>query len=282
LHAGSDRAAHPIAPGLGYGAAMSKLRLGVNIDHVATVRNARGGDNPDPVRAARLAQEAGADGITAHLREDRRHISDADIAALSGSLNIPLNLEMAATEEMLEIALRHKPHAACIVPEKREEVTTEGGIDAAGQHNRLKPIVGALVEAGIRVSMFIEPDRKQLDASKSLGAPVVELHTGAYAHATGQAQEKELVRLREAAAYGASIGLEIHAGHGLTYDNVGPIAAIPQVVELNIGHFLIGEAIFVGLGSAMARMRQAMDGAGSVGVGEVRSDSVRTSDQRKA
>lgn len=238
---------------------MTRLRLGVNIDHVATVRNARGGDNPDPVRAARLAQEAGADGITAHLREDRRHISDADIAALSESLKIPLNLEMAATEEMLAIALRHKPHAACIVPEKREEVTTEGGIDAAGQHNRLKPIVAALVEAGIRVSMFIEADRKQLDASKSLGAPVVELHTGAYAHASGEARERELLRLRDAAAYGASIGLEVHAGHGLTYDNVGPIAAIPQVVELNIGHFIIGEAIFVGLGNAMARMRNAMD-----------------------
>ena len=240
---------------------MTKLRLGVNIDHVATVRNARGGDNPDPVRAARLAQEAGADGITAHLREDRRHISDADIAALSQSLSIPLNLEMAATEEMLAIALRHKPHAACIVPEKREEVTTEGGIDAAGQHNRLKPVVAALVEAGIRVSMFIEADRRQLDASKSLGAPVVELHTGAYAHATGGAREKELARLRDAAAYGASIGLEIHAGHGLTYDNVGPIAAIPQIVELNIGHFLVGEAIFVGLGNAMARMRHAMEEA---------------------
>jgi pyridoxine 5-phosphate synthase len=240
---------------------MTRLRLGVNIDHVATVRNARGGDNPDPVRAARLAQEAGADGITAHLREDRRHISDADIAALSQSLSIPLNLEMAATEEMLAIALRHKPHAACIVPEKREEVTTEGGIDAAGQHNRLKPIVGALVEAGIRVSMFIEADLAQVDASKALGAPVIELHTGAYAHAVGEAREKELARLREAAAYGASLGLEIHAGHGLTYDNVGPIAAIPQIVELNIGHFLIGEAIFVGLGNAMARMRNAMNEA---------------------
>jgi pyridoxine 5-phosphate synthase len=240
---------------------MTRLRLGVNIDHVATVRNARGGDNPDPVRAARLAQEAGADGITAHLREDRRHISDADIAALSESLSIPLNLEMAATEEMLTIALRHKPHAACIVPEKREEVTTEGGIDAAGQHNRLKPIVGALVKAGIRVSMFIEADRRQVDAAKALGAPVVELHTGAYAHAEGEAREKELARLREAAAYGASIGLEIHAGHGLTYDNVGPVAAIPQIVELNIGHFLIGEAIFVGLGNAMARMRHAMEEA---------------------
>jgi pyridoxine 5-phosphate synthase len=243
------------------------------------VRNARGGDNPDPVRAARLAEEAGADGITAHLREDRRHISDGDIAALSRALSIPLNLEMAATAEMLDIALRHKPHAACIVPEKREEVTTEGGIDAAGQQDRLKPIVSALVEAGIRVSMFIEADRRQIDASKALGAPVVELHTGAYAHAAGEAREQELARLRQAAAYGASIGLEIHAGHGLTYDNVGPVAAIPQIVELNIGHFLVGEAIFVGLGNAMARMRNAMNEARSVG--EVRSDSVRTSDQRK-
>jgi pyridoxine 5-phosphate synthase len=258
---------------------MTKLRLGVNIDHVATVRNARGGDNPDPVRAARLAEEAGADGITAHLREDRRHISDGDIAALSRALSIPLNLEMAATAEMLDIALRHKPHAACIVPEKREEVTTEGGIDAAGQQDRLKPIVSALVEAGIRVSMFIEADRRQIDASKALGAPVVELHTGAYAHAAGEAREQELARLRQAAAYGGSIGLEIHAGHGLTYDNVGPVAAIPQIVELNIGHFLVGEAIFVGLGNAMARMRNAMNEARSVG--EVRSDSVRTSDQRK-
>ena len=242
---------------------MSKLRLGVNIDHVATVRNARGGDNPDPVRAAIMAQGAGADGITAHLREDRRHISDDDIERLAKSLTIPLNLEMAATDEMLRIALKAKPHAACIVPEKREERTTEGGIDAAGQHNRLQPIVSELGAARIRVSMFIEADRRQLDASKTLGAPVVELHTGAYAHATGEAREKELARLREAAAYGASIGLEIHAGHGLTYDNVGPIAAIPQVVELNIGHFLIGEAIFVGLGNAMTRMRNAMERARS-------------------
>jgi pyridoxine 5-phosphate synthase len=241
---------------------MTRLRLGVNIDHVATVRNARGGDNPDPVRAALLAQEAGADGITAHLREDRRHISDADIARLSKGLRIPLNLEMAATDEMLAIALKHRPHACCIVPEKREERTTEGGIDAAGQFDRLKPLVTQLVGAGIRVSMFIEPDRKQLDASRALGAPVTELHTGAYAHASGEARERELARIREAAAYGASIGLEIHAGHGLTYENVTPIAAIPQVVELNIGHFLIGEAIFVGLNNAMARMRGMMREAG--------------------
>jgi len=229
----------------------------VNVDHVATVRQARGGDNPDPVRAAILAQSAGADGITAHLREDRRHISDDDIARLSTALSIPLNLEMAATDEMAKIALRHKPHAACIVPEKREERTTEGGIDAAGQHNRLAPIVAALGAAGIRVSMFIEPDKAQLDASKRLGAPVVELHTGAYAHGAGG----ELERIKAAAEYGESIGLEIHAGHGLTYDNVKPIAAIAQIRELNIGHFLIGEAMFVGLEASIRTMRKMLDEA---------------------
>ena len=236
---------------------MSVLRLGVNIDHVATVRNARGGDNPDPVRAAILAQDAGADGITAHLREDRRHIRDEDIAALTRDLKIPLNLEMAATDEMLAIALKARPHAACIVPEKREERTTEGGIDCVGQFARLKPIVAALSDAGTRVSMFIEPAKAQLDASKALGAPVVELHTGAYAHGAGG----ELKRIREAAEYGASIGLEVHAGHGLTFDNVKPIAAIPQIRELNIGHFLIGEAIFIGLTASIQRMRQLMDEA---------------------
>ena len=202
---------------------MSKLRLGVNVDHVATVREARGGNNPDPVRAAIMAQSAGADGITAHLREDRRHISDDDIARLSKSLSIPLNLEMAATDEMVQIALRHAPHAACIVPEKREERTTEGGIDAAGQHNRLAPIVSTLVAARIRVSMFIEPRKAQLDASKMLGAPVVELHTGAYANASGAERETILEKIREAAAYGMSIGLEVHAGHGLTYEMSGPL-----------------------------------------------------------
>jgi pyridoxine 5-phosphate synthase len=237
---------------------VSNLRLGVNIDHVATVRNARGGDNPDPVRAAILAQSAGADGITAHLREDRRHISDDDIGRLSKALTIPLNLEMAATDEMVAIALRHKPHAACIVPEKREERTTEGGIDAAGQHNRLQPIVSALGAARIRVSLFIEPDHRQLDAAKSLGAPVVELHTGAYANASGAAQEKLLAKIREAAAYGDSLGLEIHAGHGLTFENVKAIAAIPQIRELNIGHFLIGEAIFVSLEASIREMRRLM------------------------
>jgi pyridoxine 5-phosphate synthase len=240
---------------------VTKLRLGVNVDHVATVRQARGGDNPDPVRAAIMAQSAGADGITAHLREDRRHISDDDIARLSKALKIPLNLEMAATDEMAAIALKHLPHAACIVPEKREERTTEGGIDAAGQHNRLKPIVAALGAARIRVSMFIEPDRRQLDASKSLGAPVVELHTGAYANASGAERERLLAKIREAAAYGESIGLEIHAGHGLTYDNVKPIAAIPQIRELNIGHFLMGEAMFIGLEASIRTMRQLMDEA---------------------
>jgi pyridoxine 5-phosphate synthase len=243
---------------------MQPLRLGVNIDHVATVREARGSAYPDPVRAAKLAEAAGADGITAHLREDRRHISDADIDRLSRELRIPLNLEMAATDEMLTIALKARPHAACIVPEKREERTTEGGIDSSGQHNRLAPIVRQLGAARIRVSMFIEPDKKQLDASKALGAPVVELHTGAYCDATGTERERILERLREAAAYGDSIGLEVHAGHGLTFENVKAIAAIPQIRELNIGHFLVGEAIFVGLENSIHRMRALMDEARGV------------------
>jgi pyridoxine 5-phosphate synthase len=242
-----------------------KLRLGVNIDHVATIRNARGGAHPDPVRAAKLAAEAGADGITAHLREDRRHISDEDIDRLAREIELPLNLEMAATEEMLAIALRHLPHAACIVPEKREERTTEGGIDAAGQHNRLSPFVRQLGDARIRVSLFVEPDKRQLDAAKSLGAPVVELHTGAYceaaAHGDGRERDRLLEKIREAAVYGASLGLEIHAGHGLGFDTVKPVAAIPEIRELNIGHFLIGEAIFTGLESSIRRMRAAMDEA---------------------
>ncbi len=237
------------------------LRLGVNIDHVATVRNARGAGYPDPVRAGLLAAEAGADGITAHLREDRRHITDDDIARLSAELTIPLNLEMAATEEMLAIALRHKPHAACIVPEKREELTTEGGLDAAGQFARLAPLVAQLRDAGIRVSLFIEPDAAQIDAAIRLGAPVVELHTGRYAEIDGEARTAELRRLSDAAALAAKNGIEVHAGHGLTFDNVGPIAAIPQVRELNIGHFLVGEALFVGLGDAVRRMRDEMDAA---------------------
>ncbi|MGH6828150.1 MAG: pyridoxine 5'-phosphate synthase [Rhizomicrobium sp.] len=240
---------------------MKALRLGVNIDHVATVRNARGGDNPDPVRAAKLAQDAGADGITAHLREDRRHISDSDIARLSLELEIPLNLEMAATREMVAIALKARPHAACIVPEKREERTTEGGIDAWGGSGRLKPIVEALGEAGVRVSLFVEAHRRQLDASRMLGAPVVELHTGAYANANGAERQRLLARIREAAEYGTSLGLEVHAGHGLTYDNVQPVAALPQIRELNIGHFLVGEAIFEGLAAAIQKMRLLMDEA---------------------
>jgi len=235
------------------------LRLGVNIDHVATIRNARGGDHPDPVKAALLAVKAGADGITAHLREDRRHIRDADIATLMAALTVPLNLEMAATQEMLEIALRHRPHAACIVPEKREERTTEGGLDAAGQIDALRPIVGALGEAGIRVSLFIEADPAQIEAAIHLGAPVVEFHTGRYAHVTGAQRAEELRRIADAVALAAKNGIEPHAGHGLTFDNVGPIAAIPQVAELNIGHFLIGEALFSGLEDSIREMRRQMD-----------------------
>ena len=237
------------------------LRLGVNIDHVATVRNARGVGYPDPVRAALIAAEAGADGITAHLREDRRHITDDDIARLAAGLAIPLNLEMAATDEMLAIALKHRPHAACIVPEKREERTTEGGLDAAGLHDHLAPMVSALREAGVRVSLFIEPDPAQIAAALSLGAPVVELHTGRYAELEGAEQAGELRRLADAAALAAKNGIEVHAGHGLTYANVAAVAAIPQLKELNIGHFLIGEAIFTGLGEAVRTMRAAMDAA---------------------
>jgi pyridoxine 5-phosphate synthase len=213
------------------------------------------------VRAARLAAQAGADGITAHLREDRRHISDEDISRLSAEIDLPLNLEMAATDEMLKIALRHEPHAACIVPEKRAELTTEGGLDAAGGHNHLARFVRELVGAKIRVSLFIDPDRKQLDAARALGAPVVELHTGAYCEAEGEARERELRRIVEAAAHAEALGLECHAGHGLSYETVGAVAAIPTIVELNIGHFLIGEAIFSGLDSAIKRMRAAMDKA---------------------
>jgi pyridoxine 5-phosphate synthase len=235
------------------------LRLGVNIDHVATVRNARGAGYPDPVRAGLLAAKAGADGITAHLREDRRHITDDDIARLSAELPVPLNFEMAATEEMLAIALRHKPHAACIVPEKREERTTEGGLDAAGQHNHLAYYVERLKDADIRVSLFIEPDPAQVEAAIRLGAPVVEFHTGRYAHLEGDEQVVELKRIADAAALAAKNGIEPHAGHGLTFDNVQAVAAIPQLAELNIGHFLIGEAIFTGLEPAVRRMRDLMD-----------------------
>jgi len=238
-----------------------KLRLGVNIDHVATVRNARGGDHPDPVRAAEIAAKAGADGITAHLREDRRHITDPDIERLMAAISLPLNLEMAATEEMLGIALRHRPHAACIVPERRQERTTEGGLDADGHRETLAPIVRELGDAGIRVSLFIEPAPAQVEAAIALGAPVVEFHTGRYAHRTGAARADELKRIADMAALAAKNGIEPHAGHGLTYDNVAPVAAIPQIAELNIGHFLIGEAIFVGLEEAVRRMRAAMDAA---------------------
>jgi pyridoxine 5-phosphate synthase len=244
-------------------AQVTKLRLGVNIDHVATIRNARGGAFPDPVRAAKLAAVAGADGITAHLREDRRHISDADIERLTRELDLPLNLEMAATPEMLAIALRHRPHAACIVPEKREERTTEGGIDTLAMRDRLAPLIRALRENGTRVSLFVEPDRRHLDAARVLGAPVVELHTGAYCDSRGAERLRHLEAIREAAAYGAELGLEVHAGHGLNYETVGPVAAIPQLSELNIGHFLIGEAIFVGLKAAIGHMRELMDEARS-------------------
>ncbi|MEM8694917.1 MAG: pyridoxine 5'-phosphate synthase [Pseudomonadota bacterium] len=241
------------------------LRLGVNIDHVATVRNARGGDYPDPVRAAEIAAAAGADGITAHLREDRRHITDGDITRLAQIEGVRLNLEMAATDEMLEIALRQLPEATCIVPEKRQERTTEGGLDAAGGHNHLARFVREMSAAGMRVSLFIEPDPAQVEAALKLGAPVVEFHTGTYANLEGpenqDARAAELRRITEAAALAAKNGIEPHAGHGLTFDNVGPVAAIPQLAELNIGHFLIGEAIFTGLEASVKRMRELMDWA---------------------
>lgn len=244
------------------------LRLGINIDHVATIRNARGGGHPDPVHAAQLAETAGADGITAHLREDRRHISDADIDNLMKKLEVPLNLEMAATDEMLDIALRHKPHAACIVPEKRRERTTEGGLDAAGERKKLAPYVEALGGAGIRVSLFIEPERVQLEAAVDLGVPVVELHTGAYCNAEDAERDREFQRIKDAAETAEELGLECHAGHGLTFDSVGPVAAILTIKELNIGHFLIGEAIFGGLDSAIKRMRALMDKARAEAGGE--------------
>lgn len=241
----------------------AKLRLGMNIDHVATVRNARGSAYPDPVRAAKLAEEAGADGITAHLREDRRHITDADIEALVSNLSVPLNLEMAATDEMQKIALRHKPHAICLVPEKREERTTEGGLEVAREENRLAHFIAPLREAGSRVSIFIAADQPQIEAAHRIGAAVVELHTGAYCdlHAEGKFAERddELKRLTDMAAFAHSLGLEVHAGHGLTYDTVQPIAALPEIAELNIGHFLIGEAIFRGIIPAIHEMRRLMD-----------------------
>ena len=241
-----------------------RLRLGVNIDHVATLRNARGSPYPDPLRAAKAALAAGADVITAHLREDRRHIRDQDIANLTGN-DIPLNLEMAATEEMVSVALRTRPKACCIVPERREEVTTEHGLDAARQHNRLAPMVRRLADAGIRVSLFIDADMVQFAAARALGVPDVELHTGAYAEAILKGDKPEIDRrlgaLRKGAHDAARMGLEVHAGHGLTYDNVGAIAAIPEIVELQIGHFLVGEAVFIGLDTAIKRMRTIMDGS---------------------
>ncbi len=244
---------------------MNDLRLGVNIDHVATVRNARGGTVPDPVRAAKLAEKAGADGITAHLREDRRHIADSDIEALMDALTVPLNFEMAATEEMQKIALRHKPHAVCIVPEKREERTTEGGLEVAREENSLAHYIAPLRDAGCRVSIFIAADPSQIEAAARIGAQVIELHTGAYcdAHAEGRFEERdrELSKLTDMATFAHSLGLEVHAGHGLTYGCVSPIAALPEVRELNIGHFLIGEAIFRGLPDAIAEMRRIMDEA---------------------
>jgi pyridoxine 5-phosphate synthase len=250
----------------------SELRLGVNVDHVATIRNARGGGLPDPVRAAQAAAAAGADSIVAHLREDRRHISDDDLIRLLEAIEIPLTLEMAATDEMLDIALRHGPHAVCIVPERREERTTEGGLDVASGHNHLKRFVDSLGESGAIVSMFIEPDREQLDASRSIGAPAVEIHVGAYCDALIAGDEPEvdrlLARIVDAAEYGTEIGLQMHAGHGITFDTVGPVAAIPQIEELNIGHFLIGEAIFGGLDSSIKRMRALMDQARSEAIGE--------------
>ena len=237
------------------------LRLGVNIDHVATVRNARGGIHPDPVDAAMLAIEAGADGITAHLREDRRHIRDADITRLKETISKPLNFEMAATDEMLAIAIETKPNAACLVPEKREEVTTEGGLDVAGHIDRIRDIAAALKENDIRVSLFIEADQKQLDAAAAIGADIIELHTGRYCDHTGASRQDELTRIQNAAKIGHDLGLECHAGHGLRFDTVGDIAASPELVELNIGHFLIGASVLMGLKPAVVEMRRMMDQA---------------------
>ena len=244
---------------------MDRLRLGVNIDHVATIRNARGGDHPDPVRAAEIVARVGGDGITAHLREDRRHITDADIEGFAAALTVPLNFEMAATDEMQAIALRHRPHAVCIVPEKREERTTEGGLEVAQDENRLAHFIAPLRDAGCRVSIFIAADQRQIEAANRIGAQVIELHTGAYcdAHAEGRIEDRdaEMIRLRDMAGFAHSLGLEVHAGHGLTYDTVAPIAALPEVRELNIGHFLVGEAIFMGLEASIRKMRGLMDEA---------------------
>ncbi len=242
---------------------LARARLGVNIDHVATIRNARGGAHPDPARAAAAAQAAGADGITIHLREDRRHIRDADLAAVRNAVKLPINLEMATTEEMLAIALDFAPHAACLVPERREERTTEGGLDVARLHDQVAPIVAKLRDKGIRVSLFIEPSKVQIAVASAMGAPVIEMHTGKYVELVfagdKAAAAEELKRLQEAAAYGHERGIEIHAGHGLTYDTVHPVAAIPEVRELNIGHFIMGEALFIGLDAAVKRMRHEID-----------------------
>ena len=243
--------------------AISHLRLGVNVDHVATLRNARGGAHPDPLHAAKIAIAAGADGITAHLREDRRHIRDHDIARLRAEIAKPLNLEMAATEEMTALALRTRPHAACLVPERRQEITTEGGLDAVASHNVLAPVVARLVDAGIRVSLFIAPDPRQIEVAARIRAPVIEIHTGAWCGALAAGQragaEVEWLRIREGARLARSLGLEVHAGHGLDYATAEAIAAVPEIVELNIGHFLVGEAIDIGLAGAVERMRAAMD-----------------------
>ncbi|MDZ4761855.1 MAG: pyridoxine 5'-phosphate synthase [Alphaproteobacteria bacterium] len=242
---------------------LTRARLGVNIDHVATIRNARGVAHPDPARAAAIAEAAGADGVTIHLREDRRHIRDADLAAVRDAVKLPINLEMATTQEMLAIALDYRPHAACLVPEKREERTTEGGLDVARLHNQVQPFVTKLAEAGVRVSLFIEPSKVQVAVAEAMGAPVVELHTGRYVELVFAGDRDgaldELKRLQEAAEHGADKGIEIHVGHGLTYDTVQPVAMIPQVRELNIGHFIMGEALFVGLDAAVRRMRQEID-----------------------
>ncbi len=241
------------------------IRLGVNIDHVATLRNARGGEHPDPVRAAQLAASAGADGITAHLREDRRHIRDDDMRRLQEEIDLPLNFEMAATAELLKLCTEVRPHACCLVPENRNERTTEGGLDVAGQHNFITPFVRELTDAGIRASLFVDPEERQIEAAKSAGAPVIEIHTGAYYEAAAVTQPKrieaEFEKIRMAAAFADSLGLEVHAGHGLTFHNVQPVAAIPQLMELNIGHFLVGEAVFMGLGESVKEMKRLIQDA---------------------
>ena len=246
------------------------LRLGVNIDHVATIRNARGGPHPDPVRAAHLAAAAGADGITAHLRGDRRHIVDDDMRRLKDEIGLPLNFEMAATAEMLKICLEVAPHACCLVPENREERTTEGGLDVAGQHTFLAPFIRELTDAGVRVSLFIDPEAHQVEAARSTGAPVIEIHTGAYYEATAATEPRrikdELEKIRQAAELGAGLGLEVHAGHGLTFHNVQPVAAIPELVELNIGHFMIGESVFMGLAEVIREMKRLMQDARTGGL----------------